>query len=313
MPELPEVETIRRGLVSKVVGKMIDHVEIRCPQIVQHPSPARLRLLLAHQTIQLISRRGKFLVFDLGELRLLVHLGMTGQLTYWDQTQKGDEKFLRHPITGLERARQHNVDHHTHISLYFTDGNALHYRDIRKFGKWRLYRPEQLMTAPEFSRLGLEPLTSEFSWGRFQRGFKDRMLRVKSLLLDQHFVAGVGNIYADEALFEARIHPDRRARSLTQEEQHRLFRAIPKVLRRGLRYGGTSFQTYLNAEGQAGSNQERVKVYGREGKRCFRCRSLIERIMVGQRSSHFCPQCQPCPKGKKKLKSIVAHSGNKNG
>lgn len=313
MPELPEVETIRRGLMSKVVGKKIEYVQIRCPRIVLHPSAARFRQLLARQIIQQISRRGKFLVFDIGRFRLLVHLGMTGQLTYWDRTQEDDEKFFRHPLTGLEKAQQHGVDNHTHISFYFTDGNALHYRDIRQFGKWRLYRPEQLVVAPEFSRLGLEPFTAEYSWSRFQKGIKSRKLRIKSLLLDQHFVAGVGNIYADEALFEARIHPQRHAGSLSQDEQQRLFRAIPKVLRRGLKYGGTSFQNYINVEGEAGFNQERVKVYGREREKCLRCRTLIERIIIGQRSTHFCPQCQPNQKRAKKLKSIVAHNGNRNG
>jgi formamidopyrimidine-DNA glycosylase len=293
MPELPEVETIRRGLVTKVIGKTIERIEIRCPRIILHPSPARLQQLMTHQTIQQISRRGKFLVFDIGKFRLLVHLGMTGQLTYWDRAQKDDEKFIRHSLTGLERAQQHGVDSHTHISFYFTDGNALHYRDVRQFGKWRLYQPEQLMAAPEFSKLGLEPFTSEYSWSKFQKGIKARKRCIKSLLLDQHFVAGVGNIYADEALFEARIHPERRASLLTQDEQRRLFRAIPKVLRRGLKHGGTSFQNYINAEGKPGSNQERVKVYGRDRKRCLRCRTRIERIIVGQRSTHFCPRCQP--------------------
>ena len=122
--------------------------------------------------------------------------------------------------------------------------------------------------------------------------FDGRKLKIKSLLLDQSFVAGVGNIYADEALFEAGIHPERLVGSLKDEEKRKLFRAISRVLRRGLKYGGTSFQNYLNATGEAGRNQERLKVYGREGEKCRRCKDAIIRIIVSQRSSHLCPKCQ---------------------
>ena len=293
MPELPEVETIRRGLADKVVGKTIERVEIRCNRIILRPTPALMREALLHHSIREISRRGKFLVFDVGDSRLLIHLGMTGQLTYWDQTQRDDERFFRHPLTGLQKAHQHRVDKHTHISLYFSDGNALHYRDVRPVGKWRLYSPEELAMAPEFVELGLEPLTAGYSWVRFIESFKGRKLRIKSLLLDQHFVAGIGNIYADEALFESGIHPERTSVSLSVDEKRRLFRAIPQVLKRGLRYGGTSFRDYINAEGQAGTNQERMKVYGREGEKCQRCKTPIQRTIISQRSSHFCPRCQP--------------------
>jgi formamidopyrimidine-DNA glycosylase len=293
MPELPEVETIRRGLADKIVGKTIEHVEVRCHKIVLRPSVRSLREWLSQQTIQRISRRGKFLVIYAGEYVLLVHLGMTGQLTYWDQSQPNDDRFFIHPLTGLQKARQHKVDKHTHLSLYFTDGNALHYRDVRQFGKWRLYRPEEFLQAKEYWSLGLEPFTRDYSWRNFLARFAGRQLRIKSLLLDQSFVAGVGNIYADEALFDAGVHPERKVGSLDLDEKRRLFRAIPKVLRRGLKYGGTSFQDYVNADGQSGSNQERVKVYGRAGEKCFRCKTSIMRIVVGQRGSHLCPVCQP--------------------
>jgi formamidopyrimidine-DNA glycosylase len=248
---------------------------------------------LANQTIKEISRRGKFLLFETKDHKLLVHLGMTGQLTYWDKAATNDKRFFVHPLTGLQKARQHAVDKHTHVSLYFEDGDALHYRDIRQFGKWRLYRREEFNQAREFWSLGLEPFTPGYRWAQFLEQFDGRKLRIKSLLLNQSFVAGVGNIYADEALFDARIHPERRAGTLTWQEKRRLFHAIPKVLRRGLKYGGTSFQNYLNAEGEKGSNQERLRVYGREGGKCFRCRGEVVRIVVSQRSSHLCPRCQP--------------------
>ena len=292
MPELPEVETIRRGLLGRVCNKRIKHVDIRCQRIILRPPPRAMAKALAGQMIRDIQRRGKFLVFRLDDYCLLVHLGMSGQLTYWDKTQRDDERFFV-TVTGLQQARQHSVDKHTHVSLYFADGNAMHYRDIRQFGKWRLYRKDAFHEAREFWQLGLEPFDRSYTHPKFLERFRGRKLRIKSLLLNQSFVAGVGNIYADEALFEAGIHPERLAHSLSPDEKQRLFRAIPKVLRRGLKHGGTSFQNYLNAEGEAGTNQETLRVYGREGEECRRCQTLIVRIVVGQRGTHFCQTCQP--------------------
>jgi formamidopyrimidine-DNA glycosylase len=291
MPELPEVETIRLGLLDRVSNKRIESVEVRCERIILRPRPQELAAALAGQTIRDIRRRGKFLIFETDDYKLLIHLGMSGQLTYWDRARKDDEKFFI-TLTGLQKARQHAIDKHTHVSFYFNDGNALHYRDIRQFGKWRLYHPEEFKHAREFWLLGLEPFTKDYSWRRFLEQFEGRKLKIKSLLLNQSFVAGIGNIYADEALFEARIHPERLARSVSVEEKKRLFRAIPKVLRRGLKYGGTSFRSYTNADGETGTNQEKLRVYGREGESCRRCKATIVRIVVGQRSSHFCPRCQ---------------------
>jgi formamidopyrimidine-DNA glycosylase len=292
MPELPEVETIRLGLLGRVCNKRIEQVEIRCKRIILRPQPHEMVAALGGQMIRDIQRRGKFLLFKFDELRLLVHLGMSGQLTYWDKNQRNDESFFV-TVTGLQQAFQHAVDKHTHVSFYFADGNAMHYRDIRQFGKWRLYRSEAFHEAREFWQLGLEPFDKSYTRPRFLERFHNRKLRIKSLLLNQTFVAGVGNIYADEALFEAGIHPERRAHSLSAVEKQRLFRAIPKVLRRGLKHGGTSFQNYFNADGGAGTNQETLRVYGREGEKCRRCRTPIMRIVVSQRGTHFCPRCQP--------------------
>ncbi len=292
MPELPEVETIRLGLLDRVLRKRISRVEARCDRIILRPRPRELELALSGQSIRDIRRRGKFLVFETDDFKLLVHLGMSGQLTYWDKAQKDDARFFI-TVTGLQKARQHAVDKHTHVSFYFEDGNAMHYRDIRQFGKWRLYLHDEFSQAWEFWHLGLEPLSPDYTWKKFLDRFAGRTLRIKSLLLNQAFVAGVGNIYADEALFESGLHPERLVPTLSLEEKRRLFRAIPRVLKRGLLHGGTSFQTYLNAAGESGTNQENLRVYGREGERCRRCRSSVARIIVGQRSSHFCPRCQP--------------------
>jgi formamidopyrimidine-DNA glycosylase len=301
MPELPEVETIRLGLLSRVCNKRIERVDIRCNRIVLRPEPREMAAALGGQTIRDIQRRGKFLLFEFDELRLLVHLGMSGQLTYWDKTQRDDESFFV-TVTGLQQARQHAVDKHTHVSFYFADGNAMHYRDIRQFGKWRLYRSDAFHEAREFWQLGLEPFDKGYTLPKFLERFQKRKLRIKSLLLNQTFVAGVGNIYADEALFEAGIHPERLTHSLSAAEKQRLFRAIPKVLRRGLRHGGTSFQNYFNADGEAGTNQETLRVYGREGEKCRRCRTPILRIVVSQRGTHLCPRCQPIKRKRNPVK-----------
>jgi formamidopyrimidine-DNA glycosylase len=300
MPELPEVETIRRGLEVKALHKTIQRVEVRCEKIVLRPGANQLSDYLVGKSIQQIRRRGKFLVFEFGEFILLVHLGMSGQITYWDRSQPDDDHFLINPLTGLQRARQHAVDKHTHVSIYFTDGNALHYRDVRQFGKWRLYPMSEFGQALEFWKLGLEPFTPEYNWKSFLAQFKARRVRTKSLLLDQGFVAGVGNIYADEALFQAGIHPETLSSSLTLDEKKRLFKAIPVVLRRGIRHGGTSIQSYFNADGVSGSNQDYLNVYGRAEEKCRRCKTGILRIIVSQRSTHFCPRCQPAKRNRKR-------------
>ena len=293
MPELPEVETIRIGLADSVLGKTISKVTIRNQRIVARTQPGRWSRKLKTQTIRRISRRGKFLLFTTDRFQLLVHLGMTGQLTYWDRDRIDDPIFFVDPLTGLQKARQHAVDKHTHLSLYFTDGNAMHYRDIRQFGKWRLYAIEEFKQAKEYWSLGIEPFTAQYSWPRFLAGLEGRKTCIKSLLLNQHFLAGLGNIYVDEALFEAGLHPLRSCESLTEEEKKKLFRSIPRVLKRGLRYGGTSFKNYINARGETGTNQERLRVYGRSGEACRRCCTAVSRIIGSQRGSHFCPQCQP--------------------
>lgn len=292
MPELPEVETIRRGLLLHVIGREITQLEVRLPKILLEPGVREFKSALKGQTFLNIQRRGKHLIFHTEDFRLLVHLGMTGQLTFWDKTRQNDPRFYVTPHTGLQKARQHDIDRHTHISILFADGNAVHYRDIRQFGKWRLFSIQKFNDSGIFSGMGLEPFGREYRINPFLRGFQGRSLRIKSLLLNQSFVAGVGNIYADEALFEARIHPERNANQLTLEERKRLFRAIPLVLKRGLKNGGTTLQDFINAEGGPGGNQDFLKVYGREGGKCRRCQRLIARIIVCQRSSHFCPNCQ---------------------
>ena len=292
MPELPEVETIRLGLQSHLPGRTIEKTVVGDSKVLQL-APGRLIKAVRGQTIQGLARRGKFLIFELDSHHLVFHLGMTGQLTFRDPRRPDATRFRRHAVTGLQRAVQHAPDKHTHLQIQFRQGGALLYRDIRKFGKVFLLAKNRNRLSAFLEKLGLEPFTKDYNLDAFLNRFGKRKLKVKSLLLDQHFVAGVGNIYADEALFEAGIHPSRTVRSLRRTEKERLFRAIPLVLKRGIQHGGTSLRDYVNSSGEPGNHQEELMVYGRRGESCYRCKSDIQKIAISQRGTHLCPLCQP--------------------
>ena len=290
MPELPEVETVRRGLEPHVVGGVIDDIHIGDSKILQ-VEPERLLQQVRGQKILGLTRRGKFLIFELDNHELIFHFGMTGQLTFRDPNRSDSKGFKRHPVTGLQRTLQHAPDRHTHLQIHLRQGGAMFFRDIRKFGK--VFLIEKGEGSGFFERLGLEPWTPDYNIKAFLNKFRNRKLPIKSLLLNQSFVAGVGNIYADEALFTAGIHPARKARSLRRREKESLFEAIPKVLERGIEYGGTTLRDFVNSEGDTGNHQEKLQVYGRKGESCHRCGTLIKRMVISQRSTCFCPACQP--------------------
>ncbi|MFQ5928116.1 MAG: bifunctional DNA-formamidopyrimidine glycosylase/DNA-(apurinic or apyrimidinic site) lyase [Acidobacteriota bacterium] len=297
MPELPEVETIRRGLEPYVIGHPVHDVLVGDPKILQLEAH-RLRDKIRGQSIRSLGRRGKFLIFELDGHYLIFHFGMTGQLTFRDPGRSDANRFTRHRVTGLERARQHVPDRHTHLQIHFEQGGAILFRDIRKFGKVFLIEKGKHRLSVFFSGLGLEPFTPDYNIQAFLERFRNRKLRLKSLLLDQRFVAGIGNIYADEALFEAGLQPARTVPSLRRFEKVKLFEAIPLVLKRGIDYGGTSFRDYVNSNGEPGTHQEKLMVYGRQGEPCYRCETIIEKIVISQRGTHFCPTCQPRRRGK---------------
>lgn len=291
MPELPEVETIRRGLVPHLPGRRVARVEVRCPRILVHPSPEAFRRALEGQTFQGLDRVGKLLILELDASTLLVHLGMTGQLTLRDPS-RADEPFRRHPVTGLERTRQHAPDAHTHLLLHLDDGSCLCYRDVRKFGRWWLYPRQAARSYPPLERLGPDPLTPEYRWEDFERALAGTRRAVKAVLLDQSVLAGVGNIYADEALFAAGIRPSRRADRLSRAARRRLFEAVPRVLRQAIEGRGTTFSDYRDARGEPGTHQEALAVYGRGGQPCPACGQALVRSTVAGRTSTWCPRCQ---------------------
>jgi formamidopyrimidine-DNA glycosylase len=271
MPELPEVETIARALRegngergSSVVGRTITRVTVRWPRHIAAPSPRALQRRLPGQTIRDVSRRGKYIVFRLSKDFLLVHLKMSGDLVVVNGSAPKDK--------------------HAHTIFHFSDGHSLRFSDTRKFGKVFLVDEVEAVTG----RLGPEPLEPGFTAKKLGAQLAKKRRALKPLLLDQTFIAGVGNIYADEALHLAKLHPLRRSDSLTPAEVRALWMGIRRALRTGLKYNGAS----IDRAYRGGSYQAYARVYDRVGKPCFNCGAPIRRIVVGQRGTHFCPRCQ---------------------
>lgn len=292
MPELPEVETVKRGLERSIVGKTVASVDIRVPKIFNAPD-ARIREGLLGARVAAVERRAKIILVRLeNEWTLAIHLKMTGQLVVVgpERTKTLGTGFIAgHPEKAYEEPLPHK---HTHIILGFTGGTTLYFNDLRKFGWFRLVRPEELAGFLAGMGHGPEPFDAEFDPDYLYRVARGRRSPIKTMLLDQSVVAGVGNIYADEALFRAKIHPRRKANSLTALEVKALVSTIREALTLGIEYGGTTFNSFRNVEGTSGKMRDYLMVYGREGLPCSVCGTPIERLKIGQRSSHLCPTCQ---------------------
>jgi formamidopyrimidine-DNA glycosylase len=251
---------------------------VRWSRTIAYPQPAeRFAMEVAGSTVERVGRRAKSVVLYLADGRVLtVALRMTGAL------------ILAKPQTA--------ADPHARVVFDLVDGRELRFRDARKFGRIGLYPSRgRRRVADVFARHGPEPLAPSFTARRLGERLRRRRARLKSLLLDQTFIAGVGNIYADEALWRARLHPLRRADTLSDDEVGRLHRAVRAALREGLAGGGASYRDYVDPDGEPGLAAERMRVYRRTGEPCFRCGRPIQRIVVGQRATHFCPRCQPAP------------------
>jgi len=291
MPELPEVETIRRALVEPLTGKRIVSAKLKLPRLLLDFPPAEFAAKLRGQTVKAVIRRGKYLVLELSKDSLIVHLGMTGQLTAAPARAPENPRFLR-TVTGLQKPEGvHPVDKHTHMVLNLDKGDRLLFRDPRTFGKLALVPGASWKTHPRLAKLGPEPL--EMKPEAIARTFPANSLRpVKALLLDQEFVAGVGNIYADEALFRAGINPKRKVKTLKSDEKLRLLKAVKDVLRKGIKYQGTTFSDYRKPDGGKGDNYERLLAYGRGGFPCRACGTTLRKTVVAQRGTVFCPVCQ---------------------
>lgn len=273
MPELPEVETVRRTLEQLVVGKEIQEVSVFWPKIIKAPEPVeQFQDALRGQTIQHIGRRGKFLLFTLDDYTMVSHLRMEG-------------KYGVHP-------REDPYDKHTHVIFTFTDGSELRYRDVRKFGTMHLFIKGEEMQQMPLLHLGPEPLSDEFTVEGLSGKLAKTSRKIKPVLLDQTVVVGIGNIYVDEALFRSGIHPERKASSLTREEILILHAEIIATLREAVEKGGSTIRSYVNSQGQIGMFQLELNVYGRKGEACKVCGTPLEKLVVAGRGTHICPSCQ---------------------
>ncbi|MDQ0208090.1 DNA-formamidopyrimidine glycosylase [Alkalicoccobacillus murimartini] len=273
MPELPEVETVRRTLEELVIGKTIQTVEVAWPNIIKKPADTvEFADELKGQTIQSMQRRGKFLLFELDHIIMVSHLRMEGRYGVY---KKEDE-----PVP------------HTHVIFSFTDGMELRYQDVRKFGTMHLFeKGTEEMTLP-LSQLGVEPFSNDFTVELLQTAAQKTTRKIKPFLLDQKTVVGLGNIYVDEALFRAGIHPERLAHTLTQHEYSKLHQTIVQTLDEAVKLGGSSIKSYVNGQGEIGMFQQTLEVYGRKNEPCKHCHDTIVRIVVGGRGTHYCPTCQ---------------------
>ncbi len=271
MPELPEVETWVRRLreggphVPSILGLRLEYVKVHLPRLVVHPDAVTFTRRLAGQRIHAVGRRGKFILVYLDHGVLLLHLGMSGSF-----------RFLR---TGEPLPR------HAHLVFLLENGYQWVFRDPRTFGRAGWYAHPWIPLAS----LGPEPLNPEFSWQDLYRRLRTRRARIKSLLLDQRFLAGVGNIYADEALYRAGLHPLTPAYTLTPAQARQLWQALQRVLCLGIRYRGATFDAVY----PDGEFQNHFLVYGREKRPCYTCGTAIERRVIAGRSAYFCPRCQP--------------------
>ena len=278
MPELPEVETVAQGLRRRALGRRISSVEIRHPSVIAG-APEEFASTLEGRKLASVSRRGKALTLELAAADgsaprfLLVHLGMTGQLTV--------------------SPRAAPIEPHTHVFMTLDEGREeLRFRDPRRFGRLRS------LTPPELGKvLGtLGPDAQRVTEPQFLAAMRGRKGAIKSWLMNQHLVAGLGNIYADEALFEARIHPLSQPGRVSADKARQLYKAVRKVLDRAVRLGGTTFSDYLDIEGRPGAFLSKLRVYQHTGEPCRRCGRIIRRIVIAGRSSHFCPRCQVQPR-----------------
>jgi formamidopyrimidine-DNA glycosylase len=264
MPELPEVETVVRQLRRPSVGQRITGVTVRWPRHIATPSPRQFKSRIRNQKIQSIDRRGKYLVFSLTNDFLLIHLKMSGDLQVAPKTAPRDK--------------------HAHTIFHFASGKELRFSDTRKFGRVYLVAdPEEVTGA-----LGPEPLARNFTADKLFDLLTAYRRPLKPLLLDQTVIAGVGNIYADESLNRAKLHPQKRSDSLTREQARALWRSLRRTLSLAIRHNGSS----IDSRYRGGEHQDHFRAYDREGKPCYNCGAPIRRIVLAGRSTHFCPNCQ---------------------
>lgn len=270
MPELPEVETSKRGISPHILGKQFKQIIIRQPQL-RWPVPTEISQILPELTLNSVERRGKYLLLSTSKGTLILHLGMSGNLRITQPEQEAGK--------------------HDHVDFIFADNTVLRLTDPRKFGAV-LWTEQTVNQHPLLSSLGPEPLSTEFTASYLQQRASNRRIPIKSLIMDSHIVVGVGNIYASESLFLAGIQPTRAAGEVNLDEFIRLTEAIKSVLQQAIVQGGTTLRDFTNAQGKPGYFKQALRVYGRQGQPCINCQRPIEHLKLAQRASYFCSHCQ---------------------
>lgn len=271
MPELPEVETVRRGLEHLIVGKKIVSIEVRVPKMVK-TGVEDFQLDILGQTFESIGRRGKYLLLNLNRQTIISHLRMEGKYLLFED-EVPDNK-------------------HFHLFFGLDGGSTLVYQDVRKFGTFELLPKSQVEAYFVQKKIGPEPNAKDFKLKPFEEGLAKSHKFIKTLLLDQHLVAGLGNIYVDEVLWAAKVDPERLASQLKKSEIKRIHDETIRILQLAIEKGGSTIRSYKNSLGEDGSMQNCLQVYGKTDQPCARCATPIEKIKVGGRGTHFCPSCQ---------------------
>lgn len=284
MPELPEVETIKNDLKRAILNKKIVSVIVNKKPVVKSNYNNFFKIL-KNNSFKNISRIGKLLIFNLqANCYLLIHLKMTGQLVYCDKTKciAGG-----HEVPGGIGKLPNK---YSHIIFKFFDKSVLYFNDLRRFGYLKIVNEDELEKIK--SKFGIEPLTSGFTFEKFKEIFINRKKNIKAVLMDQALIAGVGNIYADEILFKAGVKPMRMAADIKQEELKKIFKTANEILKKAIKMRGTTFSNYVDSRGKKGNYTKMLKIYGREGEKCFRCGGVIKKIKLGGRGTRFCGRCQ---------------------
>jgi len=296
MPELPEVETIKNDLAQAILNKKIVSIKVIRKNILRKSVKYFQDNLVGNKFVE-INRRGKLMYFNLekDDLFLLAHLRMTGQFIYCNKdkfiagghanSKKEEEQILQGQVGDFCQAGKY-----TRVIFEFGDKSKLFFNDLRLFACLDLVNKAELKKV--LDRFGIEPLTANFKFKDFFSILQNRRSKIKAVLLDQHLIAGIGNIYADETLFIAGVMPDRPANEVTIKEARKLFIAIEKILKKSIEYRGTTFSDYVDSKGEKGSFMKLLKVYGRQGQECLKCKSIIQKTKVAGRGTRFCPKCQ---------------------
>ena len=271
MPELPEVETVRKALLKNLKGKSIKSITVLHNNVFEKQDIGFVKKAIANQKINDILRRGKWLEFVLDDYYLLSHLRMEGKYVY----RNIDDAIEKHQL----------------VLFSINDEFSLRYRDVRKFGKMYLVKKEELNNSP-ISKLGLEPWDQKLDYIYLKEKYKKKTLPIKTVLLDQEIIVGIGNIYADEILFFSKINPYKKAKDLNEKELQSIIDNTKKVLEKAIEDGGTTIRSYTSEEGVEGRNQNNLKVHQRENERCYNCNSIIKKDKIGGRGTYYCPKCQ---------------------